>query len=537
MGNEPFFETLCESISCLGSHDLQTSALNSLTCLLRIETYRTFQKDATPDYPLNESTLQSLLDSVRTSRTVVMSDSKEAVGQLKQKQRNSRKEFDKYKMSLLEEAYFGKVFPNKPEVISEDVEVSIIEDSSNALISGAEICKILLYLYDICDLKASENSFFKKKSIVIGALSGLLCISKEAKRHALEKGLVLSAVKQLKDYHIRLSLESVDCLRRVADKKRVCPLLKDIDDLIGLLTNFMVNDEAVKLEAATLNLADVIHKLWVWFLVQNIYLVDVLKMICVYTTECSFACQTLPLTSPVAGSGPRKSAGSMSLLTALITLINKQMDQISRTHDLGALQTAFHILQNACHSLECRVLLSKGNLFQSLSRLHPAITKRQKPWESIELIWLEFLQTFTTHPEGQTSVAKIAEVLELIMTLTTSSRAQNRQMAMSVLRNISFYQPNKARLLGSGDFLNILQSKLSNGSKEEKNTVVAILWALSANSQKAKIILKSAHLDEKIQNILKHCQLLGGGDFGWKTEDLERMRYVLDMLRDNDKSR
>ncbi|XP_074031734.1 rotatin homolog anastral spindle 3 isoform X2 [Leptinotarsa decemlineata] len=531
LGIQQFLEALCESISCLGSHDLQTSALNALTCLLRIESHRLFEKGR---ISTEKFSLQILLDSVRSSRSIVMSDSRETVGRSKNnKYQNPRKDFDKYKMSLLEEAYFGKVFTVKnEEEVHEEIEISIIEDCDSALMSGAEICKILLYLYDICDLKVCDDSFNKKKPIVISALSGLLCISKEAKRFASGKGLVLLIVKQLRDCHIRLSLESVECLRRVADKRRVCPLLKEANDLIGLLTNFMLNDESVKTEAATLNLADIIHKLWTWFLVQNVYLVDVLKMICVYTTGCNLACQTLPLTSPVAGSGPRKCPGTVSLLNAIVTLINKEMEQISRTHDLALLQIAFNILNNVCHTLECRILISKSTLFQSISRLHPAITKRQKPWESIELIWLEFLQTFTTHPEGQASVTKITDVLELVMTLTTSSRTQNRQMAMSVLRNISFYQPNKARLLSSGDFLNILQNKLTSGSNEEKNITVVIIWALSANSQKAKIILRSLHLDDKLENIVKHCQLLGAGDFGWKNEDLDTMRYVLDMLRD-----
>lgn len=89
-------------------------------------------------------------------------------------------------------------------------------------------------------------------------------------------------------------------------------------------------------------------------------------------------------------------------------------------------------------------------LFQSISRLHPASTKRQKPWESIELIWLQFLEIFTTHPEGQTCVAKIADVLELILAMTASSKVQNRELALTVLKNLSFYQPNKPRLLASG---------------------------------------------------------------------------------------
>lgn len=94
--------------------------------------------------------------------------------------------------------------------------------------------------------------------------------------------------------------------------------------------------------------------------------------------------------------------------------------------------------------------------------MHPAITKRQKPWDQVELMWLEFLQAFTGYPEGQAAAAKIPEVLELIITLTTSSKVANRKEAIYVLRNVAFYQPNRPRLLMSGktsilstDILNI----------------------------------------------------------------------------------
>ncbi|KAJ8927420.1 hypothetical protein NQ314_020090 [Rhamnusium bicolor] len=88
-----------------------------------------------------------------------------------------------------------------------------------------------------------------------------------------------------------------------------------------------------------------------------------------------------------------------------------------------------------------------------------------------------------------------------------------------------------------GDFLNILQTKLMNGSNVEKNIVVVIMWALAANNQRAKIILKSAHHDSTLQNTIKHCQLLSGLESKLSNEDLDRMYYVLNLLRDNDKIR
>ncbi|CAH1953846.1 unnamed protein product [Acanthoscelides obtectus] len=446
LGNRPFFEAICESLSCLGSNELQNSALTSLTCLLRVETYRAFQ-NLEVDSPLFRTTsMQSLLDSVRTTKTVVITETNKE--NIKPK-KPSKRFIENQKIDLLEELYFDKMFKRRDD--SSETEIDIVESQGEGDVCGGEICKILLYLYDICDLKSEEGpDYNKKRSLVNGALSSLLCVSREAKKIALEKGLVLLAIKQLRERHMKLSLESVDSLRRLSDKKRVCPMLKEVHDLVGLLTNFMLNDEHVKMEAATLNLADVVHKLWVWFLAQSVYLADVMKMLCIYTTDCNLACQTLPLTSPVAGSGPRKSPSNVSLLHAVINLINKQMDLISKTHELTVLEASFNLLINCCESLECRVLMSKSNLLQSMSRLHPAITKRQKPWDDTELLWLRFLLIYTGYPEGQASVAKVSDILELVMVFTSGSRLPNKKLALSVLRNLAFHQPNRPRLLSSG---------------------------------------------------------------------------------------
>lgn len=170
-----------------------------------------------------------------------------------------------------------------------------------------------------------------------------------------------------------------------------------------------------------------------------------------------------------------------------------------------------------------------------MSRLHPAMTKRQKPWGSIEMIWLKFLQTFTKFPEGQTCVAKINDALEIILTITNSPKAENRSAALAVLRNLAFYQPNRARLMSSSEFLSILSTKLDNGDVQEVNTVVVIMWTLAANSQKAKLMLKSANLDRKLQDAIKHYKLIG--DYDAEREDIQRMHYVLGILRDNEKVR
>lgn len=88
-----------------------------------------------------------------------------------------------------------------------------------------------------------------------------------------------------------------------------------------------------------------------------------------------------------------------------------------------------------------------------------------------------------------------------------------------------------------GEFLNVLQSKLSLGTCDEKKTAVSIIWAMAANNQKAKLVFKSAKLDAKLDNIIKCAKLLGHSSDSFRQEDLDMMELVLDILRGNDKGR
>jgi hypothetical protein len=89
---------------------------------------------------------------------------------------------------------------------------------------GAELCSLLLQQYEIHKLmqgSAGQRSGTKGRMLVTCALSSLLAVSGEAKKVALQQGLLETLVIQLRELHIKLSLESAESLRRISDKKRV----------------------------------------------------------------------------------------------------------------------------------------------------------------------------------------------------------------------------------------------------------------------------------------------------------------------------
>lgn len=65
----------------------------------------------------------------------------------------------------------------------------------------------------------------------------------------------------------------------------MCPILKEVDSLFCLLTNFLSGNDAVKKFAANSDLADIIHKYWVWFAFDYAMLINILKLLCTFTTN------------------------------------------------------------------------------------------------------------------------------------------------------------------------------------------------------------------------------------------------------------
>lgn len=167
-------------------------------------------------------------------------------------------------------------------------ELENAKNRSSKEMMGAKLCKILLDLYELVTLKnvTTSSAKHKRQIVVVNALTEILCVSKTAKVYAFQHGLHAVLIQQLVDVHVKLSLESVECLKRVTDKKRVCPVLKEMESLIGLLTNFMVRSFDVKCALRDLGLPNLIHKLWVWCNIQKSYIIDALRLICTFTTDC-----------------------------------------------------------------------------------------------------------------------------------------------------------------------------------------------------------------------------------------------------------
>lgn len=270
-GYEPFLQTLCEAIDCNCSTDLQISALSSLTSLLRWETSNNIDNQSSGKC---ENFMQILLDTVQTPP---LSHRRDYVSN------NSKPDTKCHKFYVLEDIYFNS---NRNVSTTNGIKSLDKHNENKSVMIGAEICKILLELYDIMNLNSDNKANAKRKYLITNTLTSVLCISQEAKQYALDHGLLNVIIKQLKEIHVKLSFATPDSVRRVSGKKKLSPLLKDLSCLIGLISNFVIEDQIVKNAFAASGISDIMHKLWVWFLSQRNVLINVLKFFCTFTTNC-----------------------------------------------------------------------------------------------------------------------------------------------------------------------------------------------------------------------------------------------------------
>ncbi|XP_034951407.1 rotatin [Chelonus insularis] len=412
------------------------------------------------------------------------------------------------------------------------------EDKNNeaqqiTLSSG--ICKILIHLL-IAHNYANKSNFnvqrSKDKNIIIGALTNLLSISIDAKNSAIEENLSKISIMILKELYTELNLQPFNNIKRmnaVREKKGVSSLFSDLNRIMLLLINFGYNNQTAKKTISQSGLADMIHKLWVWISLNDSTLLTSLKLMATITTNCPEGAQSLTSTTtlwPVIG--PRKMLTTGSLIHVIIHMITKEIDRTdSHLFNIQRLQLSFNILRNAVHSYDCRVSIAKSNLFNFFPKIHPSTTKRTKPWLFVEVYCLEFLIDFTFYEEGQTSVSKATDAVEVLIQLARCNTAATRILSLSTLRNLLFNTSNRPRFISSMDFLNLLHRTLKNGSLCEIGIAGSMLWSIVANNQKGKLVARTSGLSSCLHEVLGRLTLMPEK----KQQDVAKMlQYVIKIL-------
>ncbi|KAM0726292.1 Rotatin [Formica fusca] len=490
--------------------DLRMSAISCLAFLLSQE----IQKDSLGK---NISLLRTTLDMVLDTRVV-----------RKGKDGNLRDVIlSVNKLSIIDaNVHSKKLNESEKNLLSKD------ESSNQEQITiGGELCGLLLHLFIAHNYAKSKRNCKQSedKDLIVGALTNLLYVSKEAKRTALQSKLPETVLMILKELYVKLNLQPFELHKKQVEKK-THPLLHDVNCIFILLMNFMYEDASVKESLTKEGLADVIHKLWAWIALNKTVSTSALKLLATFTTKCNIAAQSLTLTTILPGTGLRKTPNTLALIHVIMQVASKEIERAGQIFDNHKMHFTFHILRNAVHVHECRVCISKSNLLQFFTKIHPTITKRVKPWPLVEMYCLEFLIDFTYYEEGQLCVPKVTDALDVLIQLAKCSSSSSKVLAISILRNLAFNITNRPRLLSSVDFINLLHDIFKNGSPCEISLAGSMLWSLISNNQKGKLIARSAGFSQSIREALGRVTLSSVDASKQEQELVKVLQYVLTIL-------
>lgn len=119
----------------------------------------------------------------------------------------------------------ANVYSRKSSESEKDLRASHSTDdkaaSQEQITIGSELCELLLHLFIAHSYTKSKKNCKQSedKDLIVGALTNLLCVSKEAKRTALRGNLPETALMILKEQYVKLNLQPFELYKKQAERK------------------------------------------------------------------------------------------------------------------------------------------------------------------------------------------------------------------------------------------------------------------------------------------------------------------------------
>ncbi|XP_035901362.1 uncharacterized protein LOC118507232 [Anopheles stephensi] len=341
------------------------------------------------------------------------------------------------------------------------------------------------------------------KRTVYSTLQTMLHFSGEACRVAREHNLLGTILDWFDAIHEGLvgRLTYPEFLRKHGDVKKLAVIaeLKELACLLG--TWFSVPGEPLLLRMDQIDrVCQTVLQYWPWFSNHSALHMDFLQVLAFLTESHIIVCKALAATFP----GYPHSIMKLLIVTATAETAKVKGPK----YDLQLLRVSLRVLKNCCCCHKGRSLIGKLNVFDNISKLHPSVTKLQKPWIEVTHMWLEFWEVYTRYVD-------VSEVrhLTVLGALTRKSDLEIRLLAMAIVRNLTFVLANRPALLASSDYMFILWNALQRTSCRGEVLMAAVtVWKMIANNQRGKAAIKSSPLVRLIEGQVKHYSMTPEGN-------------------------
>lgn len=227
------------------------------------------------------------------------------------------------------------------------------------------------------------------KRTLISAIQVMLRQSEKARSVARKTHFLSVLLDRLEAVHSGVGLNYQDFIRRNSDCKKA-PIIEELSLIAGILSAWFVNDILVD-EANITRICKVFLQFWPWISHNHDLENGFMRALVCLTENSIMVCKSLTVSYP---------GHAHSILKLAIAVATAETGKVKGPKsELILLKLCLRILINCSSCQEGRATISKFNVLDNISKLHPTVTKLQKPWTAVTLLWLEFWEIYSRHSD------------------------------------------------------------------------------------------------------------------------------------------
>ena len=325
----------------------------------------------------------------------------------------------------------------------------------------------------------------------------------------------------------------------------------ELEIILSLLNNLCFENSQAKVELVTKGIIEKLLNLWTILIKVNAPLsppielvkntvTNILKLLTTLTSDCESAKSGLSKNyiiyneSSVAKDNPQQNFLQQLIYVCKSSEKNSCIKFFQSVEGQNyflrvAYPLSLRIIMSALTNKECRLNILR-NKFPDSSMEYIEYERDQRQdkqrrktaTEVIEsstkknfaILWFDFLLSLTTFPDGQIWLGTKVPLIDTLIDIAAFDNNNEIKLdlsglaALAILRNVSFNQTNRTRLLLSKKYLRLLAEKVitrsdqtrnSNENKQEENIALSAIWSLAANNHKGKVVFANAGITKLLK--------------------------------------
>lgn len=372
------------------------------------------------------------------------------------------------------------------------------EDSGKTSTNAGELIFVSLMeqFQIICARDKPENGALVstvQKRVLFSAIQVMLRQSEKAKKVARTRKFLEMLLGRLDAIYSGIGVSYQDFVRKNGDSKKA-PIVEELSFLAGIISAWFLQDILVHQTNVT-HICKLFLQFWPWISNNRDLENDFMKALVCLTENSIVVCKSLTITYP---------GHPHAILKLIIAAATAETGKVKgMKSELILLTLCLRVIINCCSCHEGRVMIAKFNVLDNISKLHPVVTKLQRPWIVVTKLWLEFWEIYSRHND-------VTEVkhLTVLGALLRKSSPELRKLSLEIMRNMSYVANNRPALLSSDDYMYALKSVLDGSDPAEQLIVVSSIWKVIANNHKGRNAIKSSPIPRRLNALLKQRSLL-----------------------------